>query len=83
MSFLRIGDTVINTNHITTIKISPDNYNINILGGNHRGFFTGNWLFSSGNLHTENSNILVSKVQYKEGYDKVSKWLLDNNLDNN
>lgn len=77
MSFLRIGDTVINTNHITTIKISSDSYNIN-MSGSHRGFFSGNFLFSSGYLYTE--NIIVSKSRYKEGYDKVSKWLLDNNL---
>ena len=81
MSFLRIGDTIINTNHITTIKISAENYHISMLGGNQKGFFTGNWLFSSGNLHTENNAILVSKDHYKEGYDRVSKWLLDNNLD--
>lgn len=80
MSFLRVGDIVINTNHITTIKISSDNYHINMIGGNPKGFFTGNWLFSSGNLYTENSSILVSKVHYKEGYDRLSKWLLDNNL---
>jgi len=31
-SFLRIGDTVINTNHINTIKISNDSYRINMIG---------------------------------------------------
>jgi hypothetical protein len=79
MSFLRIGDTIINTNHITMIKISTDNYHINMLG-NNKGFFTGNWLFSTGNLYTENNSILVSKSHYKEGYDAVTKWILDNKL---
>jgi len=80
MSFIRIGDTVINTNHITTIKISADSYYINMIGGNPKGSFFGNYLFNGGHLYTENSAILVSKNHYKEGYDKVSKWLLDNNL---
>lgn len=79
MSFLRIGDTVINTNHITTIKISSDSYHINMIG-NLKGSFFGNFVFNGGNLYSENSAILVSKSHYKEGYDKVSKWLLDNNL---
>lgn len=79
MSFIKIGNTVINTNHITIIKISSDNYHINMLGGN-KGFFLGNWLFSYGNLHTENSDIIVSKTDYKEGYDRVTKWLKENNL---
>jgi hypothetical protein len=80
MSFLRIGDTIINTNHITTIKISSDNYRINMLG-NPTGFLSGNWLFGSGYLNTENSCILVSRDHYKEGFDIVTKWLLDNKLD--
>jgi len=79
MSFIRIGDTVINTNHITTIKISSDNYRINMIG-NPKGFFIGNWIFNYGNLHTENTDILVSKSHYKEGYDRVTKWLEENNL---
>jgi hypothetical protein len=79
MSFLRIGDTVINTNHITTIKISSDNYRINMIG-NHKGIFTGSFLFSLGKLYSENTDILVSKNHYKEGYDRVTKWLEDNNL---
>jgi len=48
--------------------------------GNPKGFFLGNLLSISGNLHTENTCILVSKTHYKEGYDRVSKWLSDNNL---
>ena len=79
MSFLRIGDTIINTNHITTIKISTDNYHINMLG-NHKGFLTGNWLFSRGDLYAENNSILISKNHYKEGYDTVTKWILENKL---
>ena len=39
MSFLRIGDTVINTNHITTITFSLDNYHINMLGVSPKGVF--------------------------------------------
>jgi hypothetical protein len=80
MSFLRIGDTIINTNHITTIKISSDNYRINMLGNQH-GSYVGSLFISFGNLNTENSCILVSKDYYKEGYDRVTKWLLDNKLD--
>jgi hypothetical protein len=51
-----------------------------MLGGSPKGFFSGNWLLSNGTLHTENTSILVSKSHYKEGYDRVTKWLLDNNL---
>jgi hypothetical protein len=75
--FLRIGDTVINTHHIHTIKISTDNYRINMMGNP-----IGQIIFGSGNLGTENNCILVSKQIYSEGYDKVTKWLSDNNLDN-
>ena len=79
-SFIRIGDTVINTCYINNIKISPDSYRINMMG-NTIGSFIGSLFFSSGNLNTENGSILVSKDLYKEGYDKITKWLSDNNLD--
>ena len=68
-SFIRIGDTVINTNFINTIRISQDNYRINMMGNSVGGFLTGNFLFGSGKIETENSCILVSKQSYKEGYD--------------
>jgi hypothetical protein len=80
-SFIRIGDTVINTCYINNIKISQDNYRINMMG-NTIGSFMGSLFFNSGHLHTENGCILVSKDTYKEGYDKITKWLSDNNLDN-
>jgi len=79
-SFLRIGDTVINTNYITTIKISSDNYHINMMG-NTVGSFFGNFLFSAGSLNKDNGGILVEKGKYREGYDRVTRWLSDNNVD--
>jgi hypothetical protein len=48
--------------------------------GNHKGFLTGNWLFSRGDLYAENNSILISKNHYKEGYDTVTKWILENKL---
>jgi hypothetical protein len=76
-SFIRIGDTIINTNYIHHIKISTDSYMIHMAGCEDK---KGLIMFGSGHLRTENFNVLVSKSQYKEGYDRVSKWILDNNL---
>ena len=79
-SFIRVGDTVINTRYINNIKISQDNYRINMIG-NPIGSFLGSFLGLGGYINTEHNCILISKKDYKYGYDKITKWLSDNNLD--
>lgn len=77
MSFIRIGDTIINTNYIHHIKISTDSYMIHMAGREDK---KGLFMFGNGHLRTENFNFFVSKTHCKEGYDSVSKWILDKNL---
>lgn len=49
--------------------------------GNPIGSFLGSFLGMIGHINTEHNSILISKKDYKYGYDKITKWLSDNNLD--
>jgi len=70
-SFLKLGNTVLNTRYIHHIEISPDQYNIYM-----KGITKGVIMFGSGSLSEDYDSFIVSKNEKdKQDYDKVSKWL--------
>lgn len=75
-TFIQLGDKIINTNMIKTIKISPTQYNIHLISGSggSNGFFLAGsgWLFN--NNYDETINIFKEKSPKEFEY--LTEWIL-------
>lgn len=76
--FIKLGNSVINTNSIRRVWIDPKEFEIELNPSGTTGFL----MMGSGSFNSDSDSIKVNKEKYPESYKEMEKWVQEITLSN-
>ena len=70
-TFLKIGDTVINTLAIKRIVTTPEKHTIEFISSATNGF----WVYGSGSVSTNTDDMIIYSDKTPLTYEYLTKWI--------
>jgi len=77
--FIKLGNTLLNTNAIRRVIIDPKEFRIELNPGGTTGFM----MFGSGSFSADNDLIKVNKEKHSQSYKDLENWIQETDGDNN
>jgi hypothetical protein len=69
--FIKLGNTLLNTNSIRRVMIDPKEFQIELNPGGTTGFM----MFGSGQFSADNDLIKVNKEKHSQSYKDLENWI--------
>jgi len=76
--FLKIGNSIINTNAIRRVWFDEKAFEIELNPAGTSGFL----MMGSGSFHADSDHIKVNKEKHPDSYKEMEKWIQDITLGN-
>jgi hypothetical protein len=76
--FIKLGNTLLNTNSIRRVMIDPKEFQIELNPGGTTGFI----IFGSGQCSADNDLIKVNKEKHSQSYKDLENWIQETVGDN-
>lgn len=77
--FIKLGNSLLNTNSIRRVWIDPKEFQIELNPGGTTGFM----MFGSGQFSADNDIIKVNKEKHSQSYNELEKWVQETIISNN